>query len=543
MTTRRDLLMLLACGTGALLLPLPARAKGDGSYDVSYLWSPDLDAVLDYRDQVAELLGPDVASELAIVQGKSGNWGLIYDRKGTDPRVARKVAAAHDRLLRASFGGSEVLATAIADTGYTRSYNISYAESASLAKARERFDRVARLLGPDILRKLVVEPTPNGRYAVVYKRHGDADSTAKVAEKHTTLLKSAGMRGQVIPERHTTAVWGAGSTDGVLVAGNVSKSSGAPIVAAATVAPAVASAQATQAVLKKSAAASAPSPTDAVADRAKVPPPSSSTTLPAAVNTPIRDAINEHVQTLRRAGKLAPDETTSWYVHALHDDRTWVAINAERSLQCASMVKPFVALAFLHRVGEGRIIYGSVSKAKLEAMLQRSSNSATNWAMSKVGGPVATQRLLKKHYPDLVRETHIVEAIPPYGRTYKNRSSARDYVRFCRALWKQELGCHKELKRIMSLPSRDRLVTGAPSFPAGTQVLNKTGSTSHLCGDFGIIVVRNKQGEQVPYAFVGIIEKRSRAQSYGAWIAARSRVIRSVSDLTYTELRSIYDLV
>jgi len=265
--------------------------------------------------------------------------------------------------------------------------------------------------------------------------------------------------------------------------------------------------------------------------------------LPASVATPVRDAINLHVQDLRKRGLLAPDETTSWYVHALSDERTWVAINAERSLQCASMMKPYVALAYLHKVEAGLLTYDDDAKVRLAAMLQRSSNSATNWAIAEVGGPSALQQLLEREYPGLFPETKIVEAIPPQGRTYKNRSSARDYVRFTRAMWRGELARSEEIKRLMGLPSRDRLVTGAPSIPAGTQVHNKTGSTSHLCGDFGVIVAKKKNGDKVPYAFVGIIEKRSRAQNYGAWVSARSAVIRSVSDLTYRQLKARYELV
>ncbi len=70
MRTRRELLHLLAATGAATTLGLyarPARAA-DGSWDVSYIWAPDLDAVLDYREEVADALGPDVAKDLAYVQ-------------------------------------------------------------------------------------------------------------------------------------------------------------------------------------------------------------------------------------------------------------------------------------------------------------------------------------------------------------------------------------------------------------------------------------------------------------------------------------------
>ena len=556
MPTRRAVLGMLAGGTASLLVPVPSRAS-DGSYDVSYLWAPDLDAVLDYRDEVAGALGPEVARDLTIVRGRSGNWGLIYDRKGTDLATARKVAAAHDRLLRGALGGNEPLATTIRDEGYTRSHNVAYGAPTSLAKARERFDVVARMLGPDVHSRLVIEEPSAGAFVVVYKRHGDAAGTAKVAARHAALLRAQRIDATVVPERHLVAVWGSASSEAEPAAvaasapsGQSATGGGVPVAAA--VGAAMTGVQAaTKVVAHREADAPAAAPAPA-APPAAAPNPSpaaeaprapSALALPAAVATPVRDAINAHVQDLRRRGLLAADETTSWYVHALDDDRTWVALNAERELQCASMMKPYVALAFLHKVEDGELTYDDEAKLRLASMIQRSSNTSTNWAIAKVGGPAAVQKLLTTHYGELFPETRIVEAIPPQGRTYKNRSSARDYVRFSRAMWRGDLARSEEIKRLMGLPSRDRLITGAPSIPAGTKVHNKTGSTSHLCGDFGVIVAKKRGGGTVPYAFVGIIEKRSRASSYGAWISARSAVIRSVSDLTYRELKKHYELV
>jgi beta-lactamase class A len=525
---------------------------------VSYLWSPELDDVLDYREDVAEALGSGVARDLAVVRGRSGNWGLIYDRNGTDRATAERVAATHDRLLRAAIGGRQVLATTVQDEGYTRVHNVGYGSLGSLPAAKARYDAITRLLGPDVHAHLVIEQPTSTTWAVVYKRLGDAESTAVVARRHKSLLAKHGIPASAVPERHLTPVWGATSGSDILVAGNLSAAGdSAGAVTGGTTAAAVIS----KAIAERTAPVEVPEPDPAPERVAALEPvaaeptselpkaspkpalPPKLTTLPAAIATPLRDAINSHVQDLRKRGIIDHDETTSWYVHTLGDDRTWAAINAERSLQCASMVKPYIALAFLHQVDKGRIIYGPVSKSKLAAMIQRSSNSSTNWAIAKVGGPAAVQRILNASYSHLLPETRIVEAIPNQGRTYRNRSSARDYVRFSRALWRDELPQSAELKRLMALPGRDRLTTGAPHIPAGTQVMNKTGSTSHLCGDFGVIAARKPSGEVVPYAIVGIIEKRNRAPDYGAWTASRGRVIRGVSDLTYTVLKKHYGLV
>ncbi|MFT7518558.1 MAG: beta-lactamase class A [Kiritimatiellia bacterium] len=541
MWNRRQLLYALTGAVGAVTLGAVPVLAADGSYDISYLWVPDRDAALDYLDQLKTLLGPDVARDLEVVEGGSGNFGVIYNRTGKEKAAAQRVATAHDRLLRRHLGGSEVLATVVSDQGVQRLWNISYGEPTTHDHARVRYSQVAGLLGKGVHRELVIEKHGD-MYLVVYQRQKDHASTSVAAKRHTGLLNSKSITARPMRDRGVTAIWGNGSGD-VLVSANVAN------------VPAIVEPRVTESAVKADATAKSDVPDEAAvkADTpdksevtkeadpaAKVSTPALSSTLPASIQTPLRDAINEHVQGLRKRGLIAPDETTSWYVHTLNDDRTWAAINAERSLQCASMVKPYVALAFLHQVNKDKIIYGPVSKGKLERMIQRSDNLATNWAIAKVGGVAVVQRILRDHYGKVLEETSIVEAIPTYGRTYKNRSSARDYVRFSRALWAGELPQAKELRRLMALPGRDRITTGAPAIPVGTKVMNKTGSTSHLCGDFGIIVARTTAGKRVPYVFVGIVEKKSRASNYGSWIGGRSRVIRSVSNLTYQVLQGQY---
>lgn len=75
----------------------PAAAAAD-RYDVSYLWSRSLAGVQDYRDRVAEVLGPGVTIGLKVV-GKGDLFGLIYARHG-DRAGATQVAASHTRLLQ-----------------------------------------------------------------------------------------------------------------------------------------------------------------------------------------------------------------------------------------------------------------------------------------------------------------------------------------------------------------------------------------------------------------------------------------------------------
>ena len=562
MWTRRS---FLALGAGTLLAaaaPLPALAAE--SWVVSYLWSRSLTGVLDYRRRVAGILGSPVAQELAVVRGSDG-LGLVWDAPA-DRATIEAAALAHGKALRAALGGSETLTTVVLQSKCAPTFNVSYGAADSEQGALARLQIVGGTLGPEVQQKLTLESTSPGKWQLVYQRYGDEASTLTVATNHSKVLAKHKITATAVPT-HAPRVVSVGSA--VAASKPAAKPVEKPIeskpaekpveVATARLEPAEAklgAAAETKATAVKpveskpveskpveSKPAEKPAEVAAAKPVASKPSPRPLDDLPGSLDTPLRDTINAHIQRLRKRGVVAADETTAWYVQTLHDDRTWAAINADRSLQCASMFKPYVALAFLHRVEEGRVIYGKMSRTKLEAMIQYSDNEATNWAMMTVGGPDAVQRILTQHYGHILKETSIVETIPRSGRTYRNRSSARDYVRFSRALWREELPQSDEIKRLMLLPGRDRLYTGAPSIPPGTLVMNKTGTTSHLCGDFGILVAQSGAGKPVPYAFVGIIEKKGTAPSYGSWVSARSTVIRGVSDLVYRSLKGEYGLV
>jgi len=259
--------------------------------------------------------------------------------------------------------------------------------------------------------------------------------------------------------------------------------------------------------------------------------------LQAGTGTPLEVKIEQYIKSLRSSGKLKGYEKTAWSVYDLQNGKQIVSINEDAPLQAASMIKPFLALAFFHRVEERTMLYGDVSRKHMEAMIQHSDNDSTNWVMKQVGGPTAVQTLLRTHYPDLCRQMKIVEYIPEGGRTYRNLASARDYSAFLQALWKGTLPGSKEILRIMALPGRDRLFTGARSIPEGTQVYNKTGSTAMCCGDMGILNARCKNGKRSAYTVIGIIECASPSASYGTWISARANMIREVSNLVYEDMK------
>lgn len=250
--------------------------------------------------------------------------------------------------------------------------------------------------------------------------------------------------------------------------------------------------------------------------------------------------IEDYIRGLRRRGLIKKDERTAWLVYDIKAGRKLASINEDAPFGAASLIKPFLALAYLHEAKAGRKPYTSEVRARMERMIRESDNAAAGWVMRRLGGPRAVQALLRREYGGIFRNTRIVETIPDNGRTYRNKASARDYSRFLHHLWNDGFPGSGELKRLMKLPNQDRLYTGAPGVPAGTEVYDKTGSTSRLCGDMGILVSRRADGELFPYIIVGIIEKDRSTRNYTSWMRSRGDVIRRVSEMAYKEISGLY---
>jgi beta-lactamase class A len=253
----------------------------------------------------------------------------------------------------------------------------------------------------------------------------------------------------------------------------------------------------------------------------------------------IETMLDEHVKQLRRQGQLAPDERTAWTVYDFTTSATLAEINADLELQSASLVKPFLALAYMNRVEKGALAYDEAAQKQMTRMIQLSDNASADWVMRRLGGPAAVQAQLRKEFGELLPGVEIKEYIPRDGRTFRNKATARDYNRFLLALWRDQLPGSKEIKRLMGLPKRDRLRTGVP-LPLDTAVVDKTGSTSRLCGDIGILTVKGPDGKEYSYAMVGIIEKKSQARHYFSWMRARGNVIREVSYMMYRSIGALH---
>jgi len=360
-------------------------------------------------------------------------------------------------------------------------YDIAYVwrpdqEGVAVYKAK-----VSDILGPDVARRLRVVRA-GGKYGLVYLRRGTRGPAAATARVHTRFLTARGLS-PAVPVRAQD--WAP--------AQNTVSAGGAPAA-----------------------------------------PPA------AEEASSLESDIENYIRELRRLGRIKGNERSAWVVYDIKADKKLVSINEELPLEAASLIKPFIALAYLHGVEAGRKPYNGEVRGRMERMIQESDNQAANWLLRRLGGPKAVQGFLKREYGGIFRNTSIVEYIPAGGRAYRNKASALDYSRFLYALWTGVFPGSAELKRLMSLPNPDRLYTSAPGVPAGTAVYDKTGTTSHLCGDMGILVSRRADGESFPYIIVGVIQKERAARSFSSWMRSRGDVIRRVSEMAYKEISGSY---
>ena len=266
---------------------------------------------------------------------------------------------------------------------------------------------------------------------------------------------------------------------------------------------------------------------------------------------PLEIKIEKKVKSMRRQGRIAGNERTSWSIYDFTSGIKLVSINEDKSMQAASMIKPFVAQAFFiqHAANPSRYPYNRNEKHLLERMIRYSNNPATNKVIDIVGKrskrasrPGKVERVLKSYSPGLFKQTSIVEYIPRGGKTYRNAASAHDYSRFLYAIWNNNLPMSDEIIYYMGLSNRDRITTGVPNIPRSVKVYDKTGSTSRMCGNMGIVVAKDRNGRKYPYTFIGMIDRSRRSGSYTSWIRSRSNILREISALTYDHIKTMYKL-
>lgn len=523
---------LTACPvSNALAAKKKALAVKKEVYDIIYMRTNDLEKVLDYKEELESVFDTKVQKRLKIV-GRGEEFALIYDANLSSRTVTQTLIKHAELLGNAGFDEPY----AIKELNLDPLFNVSYGIGSNLDPLKEKYQVLYACLGEDVKRDLFVEQTDSGNYVLVYRLRGDEASANRVAKRHAALLKAKKITTSIARENNNTVVYGEssliddGSPDKTAVS-QLPESSASP-----------AAVQKNQPVAQKKNEPAEPQKIAVAAKAEKSLPAVEHTGSASTKSTRFEQSIEDYIESLKRKGLIDSDESTGWMVYDLEQDRRLVGINADMEFQAASMIKPFVALAYFHQANEKKLQYSAQVKRQMEAMIQRSSNEATNWVMKQAGGPAQCEAILKRHYSTIFRKTDIQEYIPAGGRTYLNSAPPSDYVRFMRALWNDELPSAKEIRRLMALPGRDRIYYGT-AIPRGTLVYNKTGSTARLCGDMGILVPKTRKGDGYPYVIVGIIERKSSASNYGQWMHSRGRVIRDISTLVYEELKKEHQLM
>ncbi len=503
---------LLTAVLAWVLISPPALAAE--KWDVAFFWSAKLHHALDYLEDIESVLGREIGSRLRIVKGPSGKFGIVYPISKARPHAQRLITAyAHD--LRET-GLRE--ASAVRHEGLYELFNVVYNTSNDLEIQKQNYKKIAKLLGMAVTKKLVIEKTDKGKFAIVYRGVEEVDSIRRLARSHQDQLETYT---ETLPEKFT-----------------------ASLASVVNHRPVYGESSYLNDLMQ-------PGKTGAV--------PSAIFSSPKSKE--LENRILRYISTLRTSGKIVDNERTSWSVFDFYSGEKLVSINADTPRQTASMVKPLVALAFFHQAAAKNLAYDPASKMHIERMIHWSDNVSTNWVMQRLGGPEKISRVLNDHYHPILKTIRITDYIPlttreksrarkmglkgvPSGRSYyRNFASAMDYSRFLFSLWRDELPYSTELRRIMALPNRDRVYHGARKVPKGTLVYDKTGTTARLCGDMAILSAMGEDGVRYVYTLIGIIEKDQRASDYIAWKNNRGDVIREVSNIVYSYQKKRYNLL
>ena len=490
-------------------------------YDIAYMWSKNIDSVLDYKDELENSLDDNAIKKLKIVR-RGSDYGVICDTNVSEIQVQKDLKRQNSILKKSGL----LAAMVVRDEGYSQLFNITYARGKNINSLKEKYQKVYSVLGENIGRRLLVERTGPSNYALVYKLQDKKEAATEMADKHAAQLKALNIVTSIIPEENNEIVYGESSHlddfEEVVAKENALRKSK----------PETKNDQDIPGKNRKEV-------NELNADKSKDDKDTQRKTgFSVAKDNAMSRSVVNLLQELRQKGEIEKDERTAFAVYDLENDQSLVAINTEEQFQAASMIKPFVGLAFFHQVKQGKLNYTEKARHMMEAMIQHSNNNATNWIMRQVGGPQKCEQILRQFYSDIFHRVSIVEYIPSGGKTYRNSALPSDYIRFLSALWNRELPSGKEMRRVMALPGPDRIYYGT-DIPHGTLVYNKTGTTSKLCGDMGILVPHLRNGQPFAYAIVGIVERNSKAEDYSDWMRNRGDVIRQVSSLVYAEMKKI----
>lgn len=243
--------------------------------------------------------------------------------------------------------------------------------------------------------------------------------------------------------------------------------------------------------------------------------------------------VHQRIAELRQQGVLSPRDKTSVLVYGLHSDKHFVRINVDEQRMAASLIKPFIMLVAYHRIAKGKKAYAGF-ESDVRQMIVHSDNNATNRVLRFVGGPQTAHRIVRAYDFD---KTTIVQYIPAGGRTYRNKTSARNLNAL---LWKLHNG--QLISAAYSRKMLDHLDHYATSRLAALQgefdvdLAGKTGFVSGLNGEATRVSYPSSSGPR-HYNFVAMVENRSMpGRRGGEWGKRTSRAIRQIFKTVHEQM-------
>ncbi len=168
----------------SLCLCCTVGAAQKEKYDIVYLLSRDLERVLDYKDELDGVFDPKLLRKIKVM-GCGDEYALVYDGNDSAATVS-KTLIEHGSLLNEA-GFDEPYATKELD--FHLLYNVSYGIGPNLEPLKKRYDLLYNLFGGDIHSNLFIEKTDYGNYVLVYRYRGSKKEAAKIAKKHSRILR------------------------------------------------------------------------------------------------------------------------------------------------------------------------------------------------------------------------------------------------------------------------------------------------------------------------------------------------------------------
>jgi beta-lactamase class A len=188
-----------------------------------------------------------------------------------------------------------------------------------------------------------------------------------------------------------------------------------------------------------------------------------------------------------------------------------ISVNGNQLFPMASTMKIAVAAAYLAEVDAGRrsldeTIAGVSAGTLMDAMITRSSNSATDMLIATLGGPAPVDRWLRGHGLSGIRIDRTIAQLLSARRDLQDVRDSSTPTAMLGLLRLVDTGTAlKPQSRALLLDMMHRCRTGSNRIrgilPAGARVENKTGTLSGYTGDVGYLTFPT--GRRIAVAFFG----------------------------------------